>query len=78
MVLRVAKQDSAYLYALLEAYEGVVNFSTLPSERTAGFRDIYVFSTESMRSELGQVIAILSGSVGFQIIDATNSPPANS
>ena len=77
MVLRVAKQDSAYLYALLEAHEGVVNFSTLPSEKTAGFRDIYVFSTDSMFAELKRVIALLRESVGFQIVDESNSPPAN-
>lgn len=76
VVLRVAKQDAAYLYALLEAQDGVVNFSTLPSEKSAGFRDIYVFSTESMYDEMLRMIAQLRESVGFQVIDESNSPPA--
>lgn len=69
MVLRVAKPDSAYLYALLEAYEGVVNYSTLPTEKACGYRDIYVFSTPSLFDELQKVITLLRQSVSFQILD---------
>lgn len=40
MVLRVRKEDSAYLYQILESYEGLTNFSTLERPENPAFRDI--------------------------------------
>ena len=66
MILRVAKQDSAFLYALLEAYEGLVSYSTLDSEKSAGYRDIHVFSTPLQTGALEEVIANLANEISFQ------------
>ena len=68
MILRVAKQDTAFLYALLEAYEGVVTYSTLASEKSAGYRDIQVFSTPSQTAALEEIVQTLSQEVTFQRI----------
>ena len=40
MVIRVRKQDSAYLYQILESYEGLANYSTLPFEKGDSHRNI--------------------------------------
>lgn len=41
-VIRVKKQDSAYLYSILESYDGLVNFSTLDKYDTDIANSIHV------------------------------------
>lgn len=40
MVLRVRKEDSAYLYQILESYEGLTNYSTLDAPGNPVYRDV--------------------------------------
>jgi hypothetical protein len=68
MILRVAKQDAAFLYALLEAYEGVLSYSTLESDKSAGYRDIEVSSTPSQKDDLEQIVIALSKEISIQRI----------
>jgi hypothetical protein len=35
-VIRIAKRDSAWVYHVMEAQEGIVAYSTLPEDRVAG------------------------------------------
>ena len=72
MILRVRKQDSAYLYQLLESYEGLVGFSTLPHERDQAFRDIILHIAPDLRSELERVLERLREEVSFELLPSEN------
>lgn len=61
--IRVRKEDSAYLYALLESYEGVASYSTLPHQTGDLFRDLelsipsaFVTQVEELLQSLGEMI----------------------
>lgn len=73
MVLRVARENAAFLYALLEAHDGVFNYSTLTSNKHLGYRDIHVFSTPSMQEEMLAVLGTFRGSVEFQVLETTET-----
>jgi hypothetical protein len=38
--IRVRKEDSAYVYFILESYEGIVSYSTLEHRVGAAYRDL--------------------------------------
>lgn len=47
-VFRSRKQDSAYVYAILESYEGLVSYSTLDGQASDLHRDLEItFSPET-------------------------------
>lgn len=47
-VFRTRKQDSAYVYAILESYEGLVSYSTLDGQPADLHRDLEItFSPET-------------------------------
>lgn len=52
MIVRVKKEDSAYLYRLLESYEGLTNFSTVTSGKGDTFRDIELQYSPEMKAQL--------------------------
>jgi len=52
-VFRSRKQDSAYVYAILESYEGVVSYSTLDGQPTDLHRDLEItYSPETEKDVL--------------------------
>lgn len=59
IILRVAKEDSVFLYQLLEGYEGLSSYSTLPHENGAGFRDIELIFPPSQASAVNDLVKIL-------------------
>jgi hypothetical protein len=38
--IRVKKEDSAFVYFILESYEGITSYSTLPFKKSDLFRDL--------------------------------------
>ncbi len=72
MILRVRKEDSAYLYQLLESYEGLVNYSTLTVDKTLPHRDILLHQAPDLRVELERVITRIAAEIPLEIL--TNSP----
>ncbi len=58
--VRTRKEDSAFLYHILEAHEGLVSYSTLPFERHDAFRDLELLVTEELKGDLEQVLSELS------------------
>ncbi len=58
--VRTRKEDSAFLYHILEAHEGLVSYSTLPFERHDAVRDLELLVTVEFQSDLEQVLAELS------------------
>jgi hypothetical protein len=60
-VIRVRKQDSAFVYFVLEANEGVMAYSTLPSSAGDAHRDLELMIPPSLGVEADQVLESISG-----------------
>ena len=60
MVIRVRKQDSAYLYQVLESYEGLANYSTLPVAKELPYRDIVLHVAPDLRKEVEALVERLA------------------
>ena len=57
--IRVKKEDSVFVYWVLEAHEGVVSYSTLPHVQGDAHRDLELRYSDSMKEELGRLIESL-------------------
>lgn len=55
-IIRVNREDSAFVYAILESLEGMASFSTLDCPKTAHYRDIALFIPTHFAQEIEQVI----------------------
>ena len=67
--IRVRKEDSAYVYNILESYEGIASYSTLPHLSGDAHRDLelnvpWAFEAEvsELLRELGELIYDLEAS----------------
>lgn len=61
IVVRVRKQDSAYLYQVLESYEGLANYSTLTAGKDLPYRDIALHIAPDLKAELEALLERLAG-----------------
>ena len=68
MILRVAKDKSAFLYQLLEGYDGLTNYSTLSDDKHLTYRDIKLHFTKDLRSEVDRMIANISKDIPLEIL----------
>lgn len=66
--IRTRKEDSALVYNIFEAHEGLVAYSTLDFKNTDPHRDLELLVTEELKAELeallqelGELIVILPG-----------------
>jgi hypothetical protein len=66
MILRVRKEDSAYLYQLLESYEGLANYSTIPSEKSDPHRDIVMHLAPDLTPTLERVLAWIAQEIPLE------------
>ncbi len=64
--IRVKKEDSVFVYWILESHEGVVSYSTLPHVQGEAFRDLELRYTASQKEELGRVLESL-GSLIYEL-----------
>ncbi len=62
-IIRVKKEDSAFVYFTLEAHEGLASYSTLPHQPGDAYRDLelrippdFLAEVESLLSRLGEMI----------------------
>jgi len=62
-VIRVRKQDSAFVYFTLEANEGIASYSTLPHQAGDAFRDLelrippdFVNEVDELLKSLGEMV----------------------
>lgn len=69
MILRVAREDSVFLYQLLEAYEGLANYSTLTVDKGLGYRDIGIYPAPDLVEELELVLRGMAKEISFQRIE---------
>lgn len=58
--VRSRTEDSAFLYAILEANEGITAFLTLPCEPGSNYRDLELHIPVAFVDDVGQVLESLS------------------
>lgn len=57
MILRIPKEDAAYLYQLLESYEGLTNHSTVNLEKNSAIREVKLHFAPDLKAELLEVLS---------------------
>ena len=67
MIIRVRKQDSAYLYQILESYEGLTNYSTLTLEKDLPYRDIALHMAPDLKAELDRLVESLKKEISIEV-----------
>ena len=68
MKIRVRKQDSAYLYQILESYEGLANYSTISQEKDLPYRDIALHIAPDLRTHVEELVARLSREIPVELL----------
>ncbi len=66
MVIRVRKEDSAYLYQILESYEGLANYSTLTVEKALPHRDILLHLAPDLVPEVERLLERLAREIPIE------------
>jgi hypothetical protein len=69
VVLRVRKADSAYLYRILESYEGITNFSTLPEGQGKPYRDVILHIPPDFIVEVAHLVERLKLEMPIEVIE---------
>ena len=59
-IIRVRKEDSAYLYAVLESYEGIAAFSTLDFNRGDLHRDLELLVPQEFVQDIDALLERLN------------------
>ncbi|MGK5084312.1 DUF4911 domain-containing protein [Bdellovibrionota bacterium FG-1] len=54
--IRLKREDSVWVYAILEGHEGVCNYSTLPFEKGAGYLDMSLSYTPEFEGQLEDIL----------------------
>ena len=67
-VIRVPKQESAFLYFQLEANEGLCFYSTLQESLGQGHRDIEVTADISLEEEVKRLLEYLSKTIPMEFL----------
>lgn len=68
MVLRVKKEDSAYLYQILESYEGLTSFSTLFESKSIPYRDVILHIAPNSRKEVERLVMALKEEIALEVL----------
>ena len=67
-IIRVPKDQAAFVYFILESHEGLCFYSTLSSSLGTHYRDIEINYTFKLEKELSYVINQLSKKASIQFI----------
>ncbi len=65
-IVRVRKEDSAFVYCILESHEGITSYSTLDGQPGDAFRDLELRIPPDMLSEVLEVLKSL-GDLVYEI-----------
>ena len=57
--IRTTKQDSVFIYQLLEAHEGLAAYTTLPFQNHDPYRDLVLIVPEDFKSEVMNLLESL-------------------
>lgn len=66
-IIRVPKEEAAFIYFQFEANEGLCFFSTLDATLGEPFRDIEIFSPMSLKDEMTHLLDYLASTISLQI-----------
>ena len=66
MVIRVRKQDSAYVYQVFESYEGLTNYSTIPSPKGTPHCDIELHLAPDLRGHVEDLLLRLGSEISIE------------
>ncbi len=66
MKIRVRKQDSAYLYQILESYEGLSNYSTVSAEKDLPYRDIILHVAPDLKADVEALVERLAKEISVE------------
>lgn len=67
-IIRVPKDQAAFTYFQLEANEGLAFYSTLDQSLRENYRDIELFSPQSLTKELDNFLEYLKNEVTYSVI----------
>ena len=67
-IIRTSKADSAYVYFQFEANEGLCFYSTLPESLGTPYRDIEIFSPQSLNQEFEHLLNYLGQEVSIETL----------
>jgi len=56
-VIRVRKEDSAFVYFILESHEGIVSYSTLPFQQGDSHRDLELRIPPDFVEDVDEILA---------------------
>ena len=68
MVLRVRKEDSAYLYQVLESYEGLTNYSTLHREKGHSHCEVVLHLAPDLRTQVEILVENLRSEIEIEVL----------
>ncbi|MCM2322183.1 MAG: DUF4911 domain-containing protein [Oligoflexia bacterium] len=68
--IRVKKEDSAFVYFLLESYEGIASYSTLDFKPGEPYRDLELRIPPDFEAEVESLLASL-GDLVYRLSDPT-------
>ena len=69
--IRTHKRDSAFVYAVLEAHEGLAAYTTLPHKHHSQTRELELLVSDAMKADLERVLQELAPQV--EILEADPS-----
>lgn len=68
LIIRVSKEESSFVYFILEANEGLAFYSTLDHTEGDAHRDVDISTSISFRQDLDYLINKLQQSFSIQIL----------
>jgi len=69
MKVMVKKEDAAYLYQILESYEGLTNYSTLDGKKEDGVREILLHLPNDSKKEVIALLDRLKKEIWLQVTE---------
>jgi len=68
LVVRVSKEDSAFLYFTMEANEGLCFYSTLEESQGLPHRDVEIYLSTSLQNEVEKMLEHLASEIPLNIL----------
>ena len=68
LMLRLNKENAAFVYFTLESNEGICFYSTLGHEKGQSFRDIELYQDQNLANKLDHIIQALQKKFTLEIL----------
>jgi hypothetical protein len=73
VILRMKKEDSAYVYQVLESYEGITNYSTVDGDKGthdrigSPYRDVVLHIAPDLRHHVDKLVENLKKEIYLEV-----------